>query len=228
MKRFTRIRISQDHINHFLGLVTGLAGIILFVYASYTNPVHRIQTKPVKAATTQYNSQWLMTQVRSIQVFREAVPARGFSRAQPRQLLGEIDTGPAEWQVRSCVGADFTTEGDHASFGTCPLGSTTVNETWTVPTGSWAVPRNLASIGGGAIPLEAAGYSHPRAAVPVSDNLRINISGGEGRGWAFRSGLYGIMFSTDDNDVDANGSGKWWAYSEMPLKWRVRGSITTP
>jgi hypothetical protein len=225
MKR--SIRISRNHVNHFLGVIAGCTGIGLFIYSSYISPIHRTSTESVKAATTQYNTQWLMTQIRTIQVFRKAVPARGFSRAQPRQLLGEIDAGPAEWQVRSCIGANFSTEGDHASFGSCPPGSTTVNETWTVPTGSWAVPRNLGSVAGGDIPLDAAGYSRPRLAIPASDNLRINISGGEGRGWAFRSGLYGIMFATDDG-IDSNGSGKWWAYSEMPLKWRVSGSITTP
>ncbi len=213
-----RPHISRDHINYTLGLVAGLAGIGLFVYASYLNPIQRQDIPSASAATTSYNSQWLMTQVRHIQIYNK----------NNSTLWGGIDVGPAEWQVRSCIGADFATEGDYASFGTCPPGVTTVSETWTVPPFSWAAPNNLFDVGNGGVKFTPVGINRPRPAIPSSNHLRVNNGGGEGRGWVFRSGLYGVMFSTDDDGVSANGKGKWWAHSEIPMKWRVRGSITTP
>lgn len=222
------LSITKSHVHYFLGLVAGCVGIGLFVSTSYVNPIRRTGTSSVKAATTTYKTQWLMTQVRTFDIFRPAIPAAGFSSARPERVWGQIDVGPAEWQVRSCIGADFATQGDHASLGNCPAGSANVFETWSVPAGSWAVPLNLGDVGGGDIPLRARGLNRARAAIPASNNVRVNDSGGEGRGWAFRSGLYGVMFATDDDSVSANGKGKWWAYSEMPLKWQVSGTITTP
>lgn len=209
----------------FLAMVTGLM-LAASPAALPTTP------EPVLASeVASYNSEWLMTASRRF-LYGKSDCRRSYNRdaSVPKdspiasdRLCGWVDVGPSIWRTMSCINGTYQA-GDENRLGRCSKsGPDTykVNETWTATHWNATFPARACC----EIKFSMWGTDAHAIAGEVLSAAVFTEGGCEDQGYLFRSGLYGVFWTTSEG-CDDNTAGSWWAWSELPVRWTVTGSVT--
>ncbi len=222
--------MTKERTKFWSGIAMGLAGVLIItgsVVAVAKNPSLLSAAKTYAVTpTVNYSGNWIVSKKRRLRLTE--VPG---SCSDVCNIVASQDVGASEWKVRYCIGGKGVIRGGgNLDVGNCdPSGDgieTEVNETWAVPSDGWAIPPSTGSSWPDKFKLDGIDVNHDSTSSTFKNDTDDTDEGGcEGTGVVYPSGLYGILWTTTDDRCQGNGPRLWWAYSQVPLRWHVTGTV---